>query len=453
MNIEKIRLINFRCFEDITIHFDRKLTVLVAENGAGKTTILDGIAIAFGRLLTKMPKLKGVTFKDSDIRLDENNKTSPFTYYSIEIINWERTLLKWSAGKRRDTSQKTKKQLLDYLEEHDVPVGYYGEIDSMADEIIDRFNDGQVYQMPVVVYYGTNRAMTDVVQRRQNFKKEFNRIDSLSSSLNQDTRFRDLFEWFTVMEDMERRQQQQSRDFDYRLPELESVRTVIERVLPGYSNPRTEVRPIRFMIDQQINDNQKVSYRIEQLSDGYRMMLALVMDLARRMSQANPPHFEDDGKTLSDPLQTPAIVLIDEVDLHLHPSWQQRVISDLQRAFPRTQFIISTHSPQVLTTVPDQSIRIISNGTIYSAPKGSQGAETSRVLKRIFGVETRPPEDSYTQKLHEYLDLIYADQWTGERAIHLRQQLNEHFGNEEPALTAADLYIENRQWELEDEED
>ncbi|MCW2256502.1 putative ATP-binding protein involved in virulence [Providencia alcalifaciens] len=139
--------------------------------------------------------------------------------------------------------------------------------------------------------------------------------------------------------------------------------------------------------------------------------------------------------------------------MFLHPSWQQRVIPALQEAFPNIQFVVTTHSPQVLSTVPSECIRIISNGEVHSAPPGSQGAESSRLLRRIFGVETRPSADTNTLLLKEYEKLVYADQWDHEHAKKLRIQLNDIFAGEEPKLTELDLYIENRTWELGLEED
>jgi len=145
--------------------------------------------------------------------------------------------------------------------------------------------------------------------------------------------------------------------------------------------------------------------------------------------------------------------MIDEVDLHLHPRWQQSILIDLQKAFPKAQFIVTTHSPQVLTTVENNSIQIISDSKLYSAPLGTEGAEASRVLKRVFGVELRPKDNSITIKLNRYLDLVYDDKWDDKDALKLREALDSLFNGEEPALTEADLYIENRKWEMEIEED
>ena len=145
-------------------------------------------------------------------------------------------------------------------------------------------------------------------------------------------------------------------------------------------------------------------------------------------------------------------VLIDEVDMHLHPEWQQVILRYLQEAFPNLQFIVTTHSPQVLTTVPSECIRVIDGQNIYHAPAGTKGAESSRLLERIFGVNSRPPEDENTKMLAEYRRLVYQDKWKSECALELRQKLNAIFQGEEPELTALDLYIDNREWELSLEE-
>jgi predicted ATP-binding protein involved in virulence len=119
------------------------------------------------------------------------------------------------------------------------------------------------------------------------------------------------------------------------------------------------------------------------------------------------------------------------------------------RAFPCTQFIVTTHSPQVLTTVASECIRVLENGVVHSAPPGSEGAESSRVLRRVLGVEVRPPDNNATKELKEYLDLVYNDEWSSDRALELRKKLDQRYLGEEPALLDADLHIENRKWEME----
>jgi predicted ATP-binding protein involved in virulence len=134
--------------------------------------------------------------------------------------------------------------------------------------------------------------------------------------------------------------------------------------------------------------------------------------------------------------------------MHLHPAWQQVVLPGLTGVFPRIQFVVTTHSPQVLTSVPSECIRVLGDGQVFAAPAGTEGAEASRVLKRVFGVDVRPPESPATQELLEYLNLVDQDQGEAPRAIELRRVLDERYRGEEPALVRADLQIENRKWEL-----
>lgn len=142
------------------------------------------------------------------------------------------------------------------------------------------------------------------------------------------------------MEDEERRERELRRDFEYRSPILECVRGALSEIVDSYTNPRILIRPLRFVMDRVDSDGTQYELRIEQLSEGYKIVIATVADLAARMAGANPQ--------MSNPLSAKGIVLIDEVDLHLHPKWQRTILRDLNRVFPNIQFIVSTHSPIIV---------------------------------------------------------------------------------------------------------
>jgi len=171
-------------------------------------------------------------------------------------------------------------------------------------------------------------------------------------------------------------------------------------------------------------------------------MIVVATDIAFRCYKLNP-HFKDKAAK-----KTKGIVMIDNVDMFLHASCQQTIVESLEKAFPEIQFIISTHSPQVISTIRSECICIINKGEIYSAPKGSKGGESSRILKRIFGVDARPKSDNNTKLLLSYENLVYANQWDSKEAKDKRRQLDEIFGDEEPKLTELDLHIENSAWNL-----
>ena len=169
-------------------------------------------------------------------------------------------------------------------------------------------------------------------------------------------------------------------------------------------------------------------------------MLALAADLARRMAQGNPH--------LDDPLLSEAVVLIDEVELHLHPSWQQRILADLGATFPNTQFIVSTHSPQVLTTVKPEHIFELRRygGGIVAEPASAPtyGAEAGDVLATVMGVEERPGGNEFVKTLARYTDLVSDGKGKSGSAARLRRSL-EGLSPRDPALDRADIEIRRRE--------
>jgi predicted ATP-binding protein involved in virulence len=438
MKLDRLYLKNFRCFETLEVDFDERLTVIVADNGIGKTALLDAIALGFGRFLTRLPGIKGIAPKATDIRISADERAE-----AVMLLGWvarteRETQLVWASNRKRDGSVAAHK----HLSPNELVLGAYANrgnqlIDSFASQLVEAESQQRPYFLPVVAYYGTNRAIREEVQSRRGFKKKFSRFDALAGALEPDSRFRAAFEWFTAMEDEERREQQARRDFTYRHRVLDFVREAIERMLPGYANPRTEIRPLRFVLDQNPPDGHKRILRVSQLSDGYKVVLGLTMDLARRMAQANGQHVPDSMQGTS-PLDLPAIVLIDEVDLHLHPSWQQRILPQLLETFPKTQFIVTTHSPQVLSTVKREQIRVIGLngvGQISVAPPMAMtyGEPSGDVMHSVMAVNPQPPvpEKDDLEQLTSWVD---QGNYQTPEVIQLMQSLETRLGSQHPQL-------------------
>jgi predicted ATP-binding protein involved in virulence len=332
MQIKQTTINNFRGKSHLDIQLGNRLTLLVGENGSGKTTILDAIAIGLGAIFSHLPKLAGITFKNSDLMQVGEQKT-PYTRINLKATNnieWDRTL-------RRDQSKKTLSNIpsaqgLSSLKKY------------IDEKIIDPYNENIDFTLPVYSYYGVSRALLDVPLRRRGFPKNHQRFEALENALNSTNRFKSAFVWFYNKENEEQRKQQELKSFEYKLPELDAVRKAIETIFPDITEPHIMLNPLRFAVklNGEILD-------INQLSDGYKTLLSLIIDLASRMALANPH--------LQNPLETHAAVLIDEVDLHLHPQWQRRVISDLLTVFPNTQFILTTHSPYMVESLNNNLMR------------------------------------------------------------------------------------------------
>jgi predicted ATP-binding protein involved in virulence len=422
MKIRTLRLENYRRFRDFSIDFNSGVTVLVARNGAGKTSILDAIATALGTFLTRLPGIKGISPRETDALVEPDLTKVPYMRISCESTDG----IKWDRTERRDKTQRTQSSI--------PPAEGIKALNAYADKFIDAETSHMPYTLPVFLYYGTGRGVYDSPQRKRGFRKNFRRFDAFEGGLESRANFRRFVEYFFALEDVENRLQKEKKDFDTELPELKVIREAIHRMMPEFSNPRT-VFPVGIMLDWADSGTAK-QLLLEQLSDGYRMTLVMTMDIAARMAEANP-HMED-------ALATEGIVLIDEIDLHLHPGWQQHILPDLARTFPNIQFIVSTHSPQIIGTVAPDSIRVIDwkGETPTLVPVDfSRGAESQQILMQILGVEARAPELEEVKDLERYQALVSKGQWDTEEAWLLRSRLDTWSAGNEPELNRLDIDI------------
>ena len=181
------------------------------------------------------------------------------------------------------------------------------------------------------------------------------------------------------------------------------------------------------------------------LSDGVRTMLALVADVARRCASLNP-NLKDLAST-----QTPGVLLIDEVDMHLHPRWQQQVLGLLRDAFPGLQIIVTTHSPHVLSTVEKSSIRVLhiedDEVTIETPLMQTRGVESSDVLASVMDVDPIPQLEE-SKQLSTYRALIEDGKADQPETTALRERLIKHFGESHPVMRDCDRLIRFQQFRL-----
>jgi predicted ATP-binding protein involved in virulence len=452
MKINSIALANFRSFKSLEMTFERDITVIIANNGVGKSSILDAIALLFGRFLTRLPGVQGVGLSSADLRIVKGEKlaeaqriwaefdastelkhlTSPFRPEISPVFQASRS-------KARDQSSLTK---LNFLEKYPAP-GKTGtkELDKLADSLVSAEAANQPYLVPLFAYYGTDRAVFNTPLRRRNFRNIFPRFDSMNGALHSASNFRRVFQWFHSREMEEAFEQRKRRSFSYADPDLAIVKRAIGNMFPHFKNPRTLLRPLRFVVDVLGNEEEEITLSLDQLSDGYRTMLALTIDLACRMLEANPP------SAMKDPLKTEAIVMIDEVDLHLHPQWQQTIMPSLIKVFSKAQFIITTHSPQVLTTIEARCIRMLRNESgksVIEIPNFSLGARSSVVLEDLQHVASRPPLP-IVHKFNRYKELIQKDLWDSVEGKKLRGELDAWSKNNETEFAKIDIDIKLRE--------
>ena len=209
---------------------------------------------------------------------------------------------------------------------------------------------------------------------------------------------------------------------------LTAFKTALKHFLPDYRNLRLggESDTGSFLLI----DRGAVTLPLEQLSDGERGVLAMVLDLTRRLALANP-EMEDPAA------EAEAVVLIDEIELHLHPEWQRRIVENLTKTFPKCQFIATTHSPQVIGEVPHDRIHIMADGEVYS-PTHSFGVDSSRVLEEI--MDTDPRSRKVKDLLSEISRTIGDDRYDDART--LLADLAKHLGEDDPEVTRTRILLD-----------
>ena len=363
MKINRVILHGFRGIQKIDISLDDQMTVLIGANGAGKSSVLDALAklLSWAVARIRRPAGTGHAISEHDIQNGEIKTVIRAEASTSESLGWQ--LVKYRSGHSRSDENTDLLMISEYAKT----------IQKQITESNEQCN------IPIFAYYPVNRVVLDIPLRIRKSHK-FGLLEAWDDSLTSAANFRSFFEWFRNREDLENENRKYHDEFirpegwNFPDPQLEAVRRALESFLPEFSNFSVRRNPLRMTV---MKRGQEM--RIEQLSNGEKCLIALVADIARRLSIANP--------CLSDPLNGIGIVLIDEIDMHLHPGWQRMVLPKLMATFPNCQFIVSTHSPQILGEIDAARIRILSqdenNFIRLSVPKQSRGLSSNQILDEL----------------------------------------------------------------------
>ena len=413
MRIKQLKMQSFRGIGDLTIDFDEKEpTVFIGINGVGKSSILDCLAILLARFSSAIQYSTGSvkSFREEDIKNDKNETHNEIiSDFESQSFTWSLTKVK--KGRIKDTNTNL------------------SEINKIVENIRHQLSLSEKYNLPALIHYSTNRAVLDIpirIKKEHDFQQIATYENSLTATFSD---FRIFFEWFRKQEDLENELRLENNP-DYRDKQLEAVRQAISSLIPNFTKLRVRRSPLRMTLQK---DGEELI--INQLSDGEKCLLAMVGDLARRLAIANPG--------LKNPLDGFGVVLIDEIELHLHPKWQREIIPALTRTFPKCQFIVTTHSPQVISQVKPQGIYILEKtdtGIIAKRPESSYGRDSNQILEDLMDVPERPLE--IKQDLLKLFRLIDAGDL--EAAKELRRELAEKIGEDEAQFVKVDILIRRK---------
>ncbi|QQX80009.1 N-6 DNA methylase [Shewanella sp. KX20019] len=416
IKVSQVQLTNFRGYTNFTIPLHDSLTVLVGENGAGKTSILEAIACGLGPFLTAMPDAKGKLIRRSDIHVGPNGiaDSARISMDTASSLSWDLA----TKGSDRNTLAK---------------IGTLA-LSDFANQIVDTNKE-----YPLIAYYGTNRALSTSSGKVSisPFEK-VQRGEGYDSALDAKINYGILKNWFSKIEVDELKLRDEKKKHTFTHPAKQLISRAVKQIVERVHDVTFDKNSNDVVVSWKNEQNRLILLGLEQLSEGYRNMVALTIDLVRRAYLLNPKS--------DSPLDVSGVVLIDEIELHLHPRWQQRVLDDLTALFRNLQFIVTTHSPQVLTTVRGESIRAVSSSMKEAEMVDSPfGGENSRVMQQILFVNPRP-DTVVSEKLKEYFSLIETGDGEKAKALELREELVQLTDGTEPMLMEADLAIKRVSW-------
>lgn len=370
MKIKHLTIENFRAIERLDFDCSQSVNAFIGDNGAGKSSVLEAIVLLCSWLNAKLssPRGRGRSIRKEDIRIG-----AAYCFLSIDVEHKGKSV-HWSLMKGIIPDDSLKKQT-------DLK-----EMESLVRHIRD-FNEDERY---LLTMYGVNRNISSVNIDKRVYGKKDGKQEVIRNSLA-GTSWKQFFNWYYERENEENRMKARF-NMQYHDESLDTIRECLSEVFPGYRNLRVEDQPTRFVIEK---EGQTINF--DRLSDGEKCYITLVLDIARRLSMQNDGH----GPIL----EGEHIIIIDELDLHLHPSWQLQVVSNLERKFPNCQFFVSSHSSLVLSSLSTQDkLIVLRDGgqvELSDIPYGDNG---DYILKRFFGLRSvRNP------KVQEEIDSISAE--------------------------------------------
>ena len=403
MKLKNIKISNYRCFKEAEIDFDDHITLVVGKNGAGKTTILDAVAVSVSTFLLGIEGGVSRSILKDDARYefhDLNGTIDPQHQFPVSIesigncLNQQNT--KWIRSLNSESGKTTIKDA--------------GELTDLAKKAQNQIMTGdKSLVLPLISYYGTGRLYAQKKEKRNlksltEFKRQVGYVDCMAAESNEKL----MLNWFQ-MQTLKSLQQQQKTGILDRPLLLKTVEKAICRSFERISGARNaslifDLDTHRLVLEFETADGNAQKFAMDEMSDGYKNTLSMIGDIAYRMVVLNP--------TLGDQVleKTPGVVLIDEIDLHLHPQWQQTINS-----------------------VPREQIRILDHGEIYMPAAQTYGRDANSILREVMKVSERPAE------IKQRMDLFYAymDENNYKEADKVLAEVEAIVGTTDPDIAAA----------------
>ncbi len=343
MRIENINIQNFKGIKNGFYEFDSQFTTIIGDNGTGKSSILDALSIGMGTILMRTQASFGINGrKTRPLLKDEIRKimVSPDNIELTDVTLNGQFIFQSEVQKWKREQSKTSKSLSYNNAMNLVNIGK-----NFADRIEENIN------LPLMAYHSTARLAGEIYGKKTSYEKIGSRLDGYYACLDPRSIKQKFISWFKTFEDS-------ALKFNKDKTLYHAFTKTLATVIPEWQEVMFHWG-LDDMVGKQNNGNW---LPLSHLSDGYRSIVRLTSDIAYRAIKLNP-HLGIDAVH-----KTEGIVLIDEIDMHLHPKWQQRIVSDLKRAFPKIQFIATTHSPFIVQSLKANEILNLDENNIDEHP-------------------------------------------------------------------------------------
>lgn len=426
MKLKKISITNYRCFGKVDIDFDEHTTLIVGKNGTGKTAILDAVAVAVSTFLLGIDGGVSRSISKDDARYefhDLDGTVDPQHQFPVSIESIGDCLdnhdVKWVRSLNSESGNTTIKEAR--------------QLTNISKDAQKRIMTGdKSLILPLISYYGTGRLYAQKKEKKNiksltEFKRQVGYVDCMAAESNEKL----MLNWFQIQTLKSLQEQQRTGKVEKSLL-LKTVEFAICKCFERISGSKNadivfDLDTHRLVLNFVSTDGSLQKFAMDEMSDGYKNTLSMIGDIAYRMAVLNPMLGD---KVLE---ETTGVVVIDEIDLHLHPQWQQTIISDLNTIFPKIQFIVSSHAPAVINSVAREQIRILDNGEIYMPASQTYGRDANSILREVMKVAERPTD------IKQRMNLFYSymDDNNYKEADNVLTEIEAIVGTTDPDIAAA----------------
>lgn len=434
MRLRGIKLQGFRVFEELDWSFDQEpLFVFIGKNGSGKSAILDAIAIGLSHLTNRLSSKNKSYNNQFTLRQTDINIQAEECSVEIKVEFVTNTILTVTSSIKRGASGT----FYNFSPEFEL------------EEWVSRIKQNDLSSLPIAVYFSVDRANFDGAKSSSPKSLHnpylYTYVDAFT---RRNTSFTGFEQWFINEETIENQLKVGRGELEFSSDSLTVIRRALTAFFSSMSEQsfgvlrvaRTNVNIKNGYSDQSgqydahlVIEKNRMAIPLASMSSGEKSVILLVVEIARRLYLAN---------LQPDALDERGIVLIDEIELHLHPQWQRAVLKGLRETFPNVQFFVSTHSPQTLSSIHREALLEVEDGVVFESDLNPFGRDTNGILEEAMDTDKRPPEvDDLIDKI---MAILFGDSANLAEAERMVETLKPLVATEDPILKQIEATFNRR---------